>query len=112
MDKWKAFAPSEQLKKYVQMDVDSTIIVWDSLSMMIEVDPGEEHMWWTTLKGENVRIDKMDTAHLKNTIAMLKRNGRYKTKRIAPVYRNMQEEYYRRLSPAGGVLFGNKKDTP
>jgi hypothetical protein len=90
------------------IDADDIMIVWDSMGMMIEVEPGEEHMWWTTLKGENIRIDKMDTDHLKNTIAMLKRNGRYKLKRTAPVYRNMQEEYFKRVSPAGGVLFGKQ----
>ena len=79
-----------------------------TIDMIIEVDSAEQDMWWTTLKGENVRINKMDTEHLKNTIAMLKRNGRYKLKRTAAVYRNMQEEYFKRISPAGEVLFGKK----
>lgn len=91
---------AQGLKPIEYIDVDGVIFM----------DAGEEHMWWTTLKGENIRINKMDTDHLKNTIAMLKRNGRYKSKRLAPVYRNMQEEYFKRISPAGGVLFGKTKE--
>lgn len=91
--------------KIVSLDIETSDLhgVHD-----IYITADDDSMWWTTLKGENIRIDKMDTAHLKNTIAMLKRNGRYKTKRIAPVYRNMQEEYFKRLTPAGEVLFGKK----
>lgn len=92
------------------IDIDDVLIVWDSLGLDIQIEPGEADMWWTTKAGENIRIDKMDTDHLKNTISMLKRNGRYKLKRTAAVFRNMQEEYFKRLSPAGGVLFGKQSD--
>lgn len=83
-----------------------------TIDMIIEVDSTEQDMWWTTLKGENIRIDKMDTEHLKNALAHIKRTGRLKppyAKRFKQVYRNMQIEYYRRKGPAGEVLFGKTK---
>lgn len=96
-----------KVKNTITVDIE-TSDMWGVHDIYITAD--DASMWWTTLKGENIRIDKMDTDHLKNTISMLKRNGRYKLKRTAAVFRNMQEEYFKRLSPAGGVLFGNQKD--
>lgn len=95
---FKKYIPEGPYEYAVAIDTDGVILM----------DHGDDDMWWVTKEGQNVRIDKMDTIHLKNTIAMLKRNGRYKLKRTAAVYRNMQEEYFKRIAPAGEVLFGKK----
>lgn len=101
-----------KVKASISVDVETRGLHDDALDAgILFIEPGEEHMWWTTLKGENIRIDKMSTDHLKNTMAHIKRTGRLKppyAKRFKQVYRNMQEEYFKRLSPAGEVLFGKK----
>ncbi len=99
-----------KVKATIAVDIETRGLHDDALDAgIIFIEAAEQDMWWTTLKGENIRIDKMDTEHLKNTIAMLKRNGRYRMKRTAGIFRNMQIEYYRRQGPAGEVLFGKSK---
>lgn len=51
------------------LDVDDVIITWER---------NEDDMWWTTIKGENIRINKMSTEHLKNTMAHIRKTGRLK----------------------------------
>lgn len=94
-------------KQMQKLNGHAKMIVWDSMSMMVEGDPIEQYMWWRTKAGENIRINKMDTLHLKHTIGMLKRAPQ--TNRRKCIIRNMQEEYFKRLGPGGEVLFGKSK---
>lgn len=97
-------------KKYIPKGPYEFALDSDADIFVTHGEPSDDDdMWWLTLKGENIRIDKMDTDHLKNAMAHIKRTGRLKppyAKRFKQVYRNMQIEYYRRIGPAGEVLFG------
>lgn len=46
-------------------------------------------MQWTTRDGRKLDIEKMDTDHIQNSLAMLKRNGRVSMKTLTPYLRGV-----------------------
>ena len=51
------------------MDTDGTWWLDDGL-----IEPNYDRGYWTTKDGRNLKIELMETSHIKNTINLLKRN--------------------------------------